>query len=108
MYLTAPLLLEAQFGKNKSKDRFYISGGVLGGLRIGSTTKIVHGVDGKRQKLVERSKDLNINRWRWGLTARMGYKDTFDCYASYYMTPLFETDKGPELYPIAIGLRMNF
>lgn len=108
MYLTSPLLLEAQFGKNKSKDRFYISGGVLGGLRIGSTTKIVHGVDGKRQKLVERGKDLNINRWRWGLTARMGYKEAFNFYATYYMTPLFEKNKGTELYPLAVGFRMNF
>ena len=110
MYLTGPVLLEKQFGKNRSKDRFYVSGGVIWGLRIATATKIVHGVNGKRQKVVERGlgDDLNVNWWRYGLTARMGYQDKFNFYATYYLTPLFEKGKGPELYPISIGTRINF
>ena len=78
LHLTSPLLLEQQFGKGKSRDRFYVSAGLIGGLRIGSAIKVVHGVNGSRQKLVERSKELNFHRWRWGVTARMGYKNTFE------------------------------
>jgi hypothetical protein len=109
IYLTAPLLLEAQFGKSEnSKERFYINGGVIGGLRIAQAVKVVHGVDGKRNKLIERGKDLNLHRWRWGLTARMGYKDIMNIYATYYITPLFENDPGHELHPVSMGFRINF
>ncbi len=107
-YLITPIIIEAQFGKGKSKERFYISGGVVGGLKISSATKVVHEVNGKKEKLKERGKDLNINRWRIGLTARIGFKDSFNFYANYYFTPLFEKDQGPELHPFAIGIRTNF
>ena len=103
-----PVILEAQFGKGNSKERLYISGGVVGGLKISSATKVVHEVNGKKQKLKERGGDLNINRWRLGLTARVGYKDIFNFYANYYLTELFEDGMEPELYPITIGIRMNF
>lgn len=107
-YLTAPALLELQFGEGSSKDRFYISAGAVGGLRLGSSVKVVHEVDGKKQKIKERGVDLNMHRWRIGLTARTGYKDFFDFYATYYLTPLFEKGKAPELHPFAAGLRISF
>lgn len=107
-YLTAPLILEVQFGENKSRERFFISAGAVVGLRIASVIKVVHEVDDKKHKFKERRNDLNLNRWRVGLTARTGYKDIFNFYANYYLTPLFETDMGPELYPFAVGVRMNF
>lgn len=107
-YLTAPLLLEAQFGSGSSKERFYISGGLVGGLRLATVTKIVHKEDGQKKKIKERGNDLNINKWRWGVTARMGYQDQINVYATYYITPFFDKNKGPELYPLSIGFRLNF
>jgi hypothetical protein len=107
-YLTSPLLLEAQFGKGNSDDKFYISGGVIGGLRVMAARKVVYGEKGDRKKQIERGHDLQLHRWRWGLTARMGYKDVFNFYANYYITPLFKTSHAPELHPVAIGCRVNF
>ncbi|MCK4662212.1 MAG: hypothetical protein KAT68_05065 [Bacteroidales bacterium] len=110
-YLTMPVILEAQLGKGNRKESFYISGGVIGGYNIASAIKVKHEVEGKKQKLIERRGDLNINPFRVGLTVRIGHKDkdnnSMGLYATYYLTPFFEKDMGPELHPFAIGLRID-
>ncbi len=105
-FLTVPLLLEAQmFGAKRSK-RIHVSGGVIGGLKLGSYTKVIYKEDGNRKK--DKTKDdFNINPLRYGLTARLGYK-TLNVFANYYMTPFFEKNDDPELYPVAVGLSIGF
>jgi len=107
-YLTVPAILELQLGKGNSKDRYYLSFGVVGARKIASKVKVVYGEKGERKKMVEKGVDLNLNPWRLSLTARTGYKDFFDFFASYSLTRIFEKDKGPELYPVSFGLRMSF
>ncbi len=104
-YLTAPLLLEGQIPAGKK--RIHISGGVIGGLKLGSNTKVVYRENGNKQKDKTRD-DFNISPLRYGVAFRIGYRG-LNVYANYYLTPLFETGKGPELYPFAIGLTLiNF
>ncbi|MBC7124994.1 MAG: outer membrane beta-barrel protein [Bacteroidales bacterium] len=101
-HLTLPLLLEFQIPMSeKRKDRIYISAGVIGGVRLGSHTKVVYD-NGSRHKDKNRG-DFNIATLRYGLTARMGYKG-IRLFANYYPVQLFEMDKGPELYPFSVGL----
>ena len=101
-HLTLPLLLEFQIPMGeKRKDRIYISAGVIGGVRLGSHTKVVYD-DGSRHKDKNRG-DFNIATLRYGLTARMGYKG-IRLFANYYPVQLFEKGKGPELYPFSVGL----
>ncbi|MEY1640423.1 outer membrane beta-barrel protein [Tenuifilum osseticum] len=101
-HLTLPLLLEFQIPMGeKRKDRIYISAGVIGGVRLGSHTKVVYD-DGSLHKDKNRG-DFNIATLRYGLTARMGYKG-IRLFANYYPVQLFEKDKGPELYPFSVGL----
>ncbi len=103
-YLTAPLLLEFQIPAPKS--RIYISAGVIGGLKLWSNTKMKYTVSGEKSK--EKAKgDYNLSPLRWGFTARVGYR-ALGFYANYYMTSLFKTDMGPELYPFAVGLAFTF
>jgi len=98
-YLTMPLLLEIQpFGR----DGLYISGGVVGGLKIISNTKIVYFEDGEKKKEKEWS-DFNLNPLRYGYMVRLGY-DEFGVYGLFYPVQLFENGKGPELYPVNIGI----
>ena len=99
-YLTAPLLLEGQIPAGKK--RIHISGGVIGGLKIGSNTKIVYRENGKKQKDKTRD-DFNLSPLRYGVAFRIGYRG-MNLYANYYLTPLFEKNRGPELYPFAVGL----
>jgi len=101
-YLTAPLLLEFQIPAGKK--RVHISGGVIGGIKLGSKTKMVYTDAGNKQKDKVRD-DFNINSLRYGFTARVGYR-ALKIYANYYPVALFEKGKGPELYPFSVGLTL--
>ncbi len=105
-YLNVPLLLEVQIGPEKRSKRIHLSGGVIGGLKLGSHTKYVYRDEGRKEKVKNRD-DYNINPLRYGLTFKVGYKKA-SVYGIYYPTPFFEKDKGPELYPFNIGLALGF
>ncbi len=101
-YITAPLLLEFQIPAGR--HRIHISGGVMGGVKLWSNTKIKYTVSGEKSK--EKAKgDYNLSPLRWGVTARVGYR-AINFYANYYMTSLFKENMGPELYPFSIGLAL--
>jgi len=38
--------------------------------------------------------DFSLNMLRYGVTARIGYEN-LQVYSTYYITPLFQTGKGP-------------
>ncbi len=104
-YLTAPLLLEFQIPAGKK--RVYLSGGVIGGLKICSKTKMVYTLNGDKQKDKVKD-DFNLASLRYGFTTRIGYRSV-RFFATYYPTALFESGKGPELYPFSLGLTLlNF
>jgi len=100
--LTVPLLIEFQIPAGKK--RIHLSGGVIGGAKIGSSTKIVYKERGDRQKDKVKD-DFNISPLRYGFTLRAGYRN-LNLFANYYPVPLFEKGKGPELYPYSVGLRL--
>jgi hypothetical protein len=101
-YLTAPLLLEFQIPAGKK--RVHISGGVIGGIKIGSRTKMVYTVSGNKQKDKVKD-DFYLSPLRYGFTARVGYR-ALKIFANYYPTALFKSNKGPELYPFSVGLTL--
>ncbi|MBN2611794.1 MAG: PorT family protein [Bacteroidales bacterium] len=105
-FLNVPLLLELQLGPEKRSKRFFIAGGVIGGLKLGSHTKIVYREEGTKRKEKDRD-DFNINSLRYGFTLRAGYHEA-ELYAVYYPTTFFEKDKGPELYPFNVGISLGF
>jgi hypothetical protein len=102
-YLTVPLLFEVQFTDH---DGPFINFGVVGGLKTGSHTKYVYKDDGDKDK-IKNHDDFNLAPFRYGLYASMGIEDV-KIFGSYYMNPLFEKGKGPELYPVNVGLALNF
>jgi len=97
-YLTVPLLLELQIPVNNGDKRLYISGGVIGGLKVGSHTKVK--INDSKPK--DRG-DLNINPFRYGATARFGYKG-INLFGTYYFSTFFKNGRGPEMYPFTIGI----
>jgi len=99
-YLNVPLLMEFQIPAGH--DKIFISGGVIGGLRLGSHTKVVYQKGGNKQKDKVRD-DFNLASLRYGLHARVGYK-FIKLYATYYPVALFKSDKGPEVYPFNVGI----
>jgi hypothetical protein len=101
-YLTVPLLLEFQIPAGK--ERIILSGGVIGGVKIGSKSKMVYTVNGDKQK-DKVKEDFNLAPLRYGYTAQIGFKD-ISIYATYYPTALFENNRGPELYPFSVGIAL--
>jgi hypothetical protein len=102
-YLTVPLLLEFQIPVNGRSNRLFISGGLIGGINLGSHTKVKY--DHSKEK--DRG-SFNINPFKCSATVRAGFND-LSLYASYGLTPLFKNDKGPELFPFSIGISLvNF
>jgi len=97
-YLQVPLLVEFQIPVNQHEGRVYVNAGLVGGVKIGSHTKVKHG-DTK-----DKDHDgFNMNSFKYDATARIGYKN-MGLFATYSLTPLFESGKGPDLIPFTIGI----
>ncbi len=100
-YLTVPLLLEFQIPAGNK--RIHVSGGITGGVKLASKTKIKY-QDGGRQKEV-RKDDFSLSPFRYGATVRIGYR-AINLFANYYFSPLFGETAEPELYPFSVGLNL--
>jgi hypothetical protein len=99
-YLKVPLLLEVQIPTDH--HRLNIAAGPIGAVKLGSYSVMLFENDDK----VKSNDDFNLNLLRYGATARIGYEN-FNVYATYYFSPLFETNMGPggiDLYPFEIGI----
>jgi hypothetical protein len=105
LYLNVPLMFEVQIPAGYS-GRLNIAAGVIGGLKLNAWTKLVY-EDGEK---VRTNGDYNLNLFRGGVTARIGYGN-FMIYGTYYLTPWFQDLKGPNGYnlePFEIGVAFTF
>ena len=103
-YLNAPLYLTFATNPIKKGKRLFISPGVTAGWRFTSYNKRKIEVDGDESK--SRNKDdFNLNPFRVNASLRLGYGD-FVLFANYSLTDLFQKDKGPDLTPFSIGVRV--
>ncbi len=105
LYLNIPALLELQIPAGYSRS-LNIAAGVIGGIKLNATTKIVY----ENKETVKANGDFNLNLFRGGFTARVGYEN-FMLYGTYYATPWFRELKGPNgrnPEPFEIGLAFTF
>ena len=105
IYLNVPLLLEIQFPFGSSNN-FYINFGGYAGLNISSKLKYIYDLSGNKIKSKENVSKM-IKPYHYGLTARIGI-DQIQLYANYNLSPIFSNTQNPVLYPLSVGLRMNF
>lgn len=102
-FVNVPLLIE--FNTNKKADKsFHVAFGVIGGYKLGSRTRQILQTNGDDIRII-RKDNYNINPFRLNAHASIGYKK-FTVFADYALTPLFESGKGPELYPFTIGVKL--
>ncbi len=100
-YIQIPLMFEAQIPSDIRRSKAHISAGVYGGFKIGSHTKVVY--EGKEKN---KSRDnINLNPFQYGFMFQVGY-NIIKLYATYNLSPLFERNNGPELYPFSIGITL--
>jgi hypothetical protein len=105
-FLRIPLILEVQFPRTIRAKRVFISAGIVAGLKLGSHTKVAY-KDKSGKNKDKNNDDFNINPFRYGLTARIGF-GAVSLFGDYYFTPMFVNNKGPELHPFTLGLAMAF
>ena len=98
-YLTAPLLLEFQI-PTIDRQRIILSGGLIGGIKLGSHTKVIKSDGNEKVR-----SDFNLSPYRYGVTIRIGFKHIM-FFANQYITPLFEKGRGPEIYPFSLGISL--
>lgn len=106
LYLTIPLLMEVQFPKRNTK-RMYLSGGIMGGLRIHSKTKIVYtDNDGDTHKKKDKG-DFNMVPFKADVIGRIGYRG-INVWGSYTLTNMFKSNSAPDLHLYTVGLGATF
>jgi hypothetical protein len=101
LFLNLPVMLEVQIPVGHG-HHINVAGGGIGALKLHSHTKIVY----EDKQKVRNNGDFSLNMLRYGATARVGCEN-FQIYGTYYLTPLFNTGKGPggySLYPFEIGI----
>lgn len=101
-YFTIPVILEFVTPLRLKSSPLTIGAGVIGGLNIGSHTKIKYHSSKEKER-----RNFNINPLKYELTGRLGMGD-FAIFANYGMSPLFKENKGPEIYPLTIGMMLSF
>lgn len=100
-YLQIPLLLEIHTSKYHKKA-FHISAGVIGGYKLGSRLKQKYTVDGQDYKNITKG-HYQLNPFQAYATARIGYGNV-NVFMNYGLTRIFEKGKGPQFYPVTVGI----
>jgi len=101
-YIKIPVVLEYQIPVKRQK--LYIGAGVFGEIRGWSKQRqkyVINNITYK-DKTVD---DFQLSPFRYGISARVGYGD-IGVFVEYVLVPLFKDEKGPEIYPVMIGLRL--
>lgn len=102
-FINAPLLLEVNTGNHKNRS-FHISAGAIFGFNLQTKMKYKYRYEGDNKKEKDKQ-SFNTNPFRVSLTTRIGI-GWFNVFATYSLTPLFENDRGPELYPFTVGVTL--
>ncbi len=121
-WLNLPILFEYQTNNRMRLNSFHIAVGVIGGLRIGSYTKqtfetwnqfyYLKDNNGKDigsfytdKKFVRDHGAFHQNNFKLDVTARIGWS-FLNLFATYSVTPMFQKDHGPEVYPWTMGITL--
>ncbi len=105
-HLNVPVMLEFQHNASGSNN-FHAAAGINAGLRLRSHTKQVFQFDGDRKKDKE-YRDYHLVPFRYAAIARIGWGN-INLFATYALNSMFRDDRGPELYPFNVGIRIiNF
>ncbi len=106
-HLNVPLMLEFQAAQGNPSSQFHMAAGLNLGVRLRSHTKYVYTVDGSKEKEKD-FKSYHLVPLRYEAIARIGW-GRINLFASYSLNSMFRDERGPELYPFSIGLRiLNF
>ncbi len=102
-YLNMPLMIEFKIPFNEHP--VHISGGVMGSIKMWSSSKEVYYINGDKQK-EKFYNNFNIGLFRYGYRAQVGYNN-FSIYANYYPVSLFNGTNDPTVFPFSVGILLQ-
>lgn len=107
VYIDVPLEVRYRTKNNQ----FKLAVGAKGGIMVGSHTKYSgddysNPLDPGMDVKVKENGNLNILGYHYGALVRVGWK-YISLSAYYSLSPLFKKDKGPEMYPISVGISIT-
>ena len=98
LYLQAPLMVEV-----RPTRKFFISAGVVGGVRLDAWNKI------KFEEIkVKTHKDYYINRFKLDASVRAGKDDGLGFFANFNLLPFFAEGKAQDAHCASFGFSLNF
>ncbi len=104
-YLNIPLMLEFNTNTNNDDRSFHIAAGGMFSYNVfQNRLKQEYELDNETQKIKVKD-DFNINPFRYGLTARIGYGD-YTLFANYALSDVFRSNSGPKMNHYSIGLHI--
>ncbi|MEI7492052.1 MAG: hypothetical protein WCK92_11680 [Bacteroidota bacterium] len=121
-YLNIPLLLEFQTNAKRKLNSFHVSVGVIGGVRLCSYSKQKYNsidqtyylVDDKGNRLASYYVGDNVVRshgayhlspFKLDASFRIGWS-FLNLFATYSLTPMFQDNQGPKLFPWTVGITL--
>ncbi|MDR1919990.1 MAG: PorT family protein [Tannerellaceae bacterium] len=99
--LTIPLLLEWQ-NRRKGSIPLFLSAGVLGVIKTASASRVSY--PGNKNRKMDGG--MNLRPLSFDFLAQAGL-NWIGVYAKYSPLGIFESGKGPLLYPVSIGLQIH-
>lgn len=87
----------------KTNNKIRASVGVKLGYLLDAKTKYKGDLENGTQVILKSRDVAQVDKFRFGPTVRFGY-DWFQLSAFYSVTHIFEKDRGPDVYPISLGI----
>ncbi len=103
--LNVPLMMELQLQDANTWSRFYFSAGVQAGFRLRSHTKVEYRDDEGSSHTDREREDFHLVPVRMDLIGQLGW-GRLNFFATYALNSMFKDDRGPELSPFSIGIRL--
>ncbi len=104
-YIDIPIELRFKTRAERNK-RFRASLGFKIGYNVSNHTKY-KGEDvienTSEQVVIKKSNIRNVSNWNYGIIGRIGY-GRFNLMTYYSLSKIFEKGKGPQIFPISVGL----
>jgi hypothetical protein len=122
-WITVPVIFEFQTNPKISLNSFHISVGVIGGIRLQTYTKqefkndndmtyYLQDQSGKTvasmyvdERFVRKHSQFHLNPFKLDATMRIGWS-FLNFWTTYSITPMYQKDQGPELYPWTVGITL--
>jgi hypothetical protein len=103
-YLNVPLYITFATNPLSNGKRLSISPGITGGWRVISYNKLMTKGDGGKQK-AHLHDDFNMQPFRVNASLRIAYGN-FVLFGNYSLNGLFNKNKGPDIMPFSVGIRI--